>query len=217
VSSELPTLDRRQFADRLLAALPGRRLDAEALDRLHLHYEELRRWAPRIDLVGPGAAREIVERHYAESLEALDWLPAGSFRLADLGSGAGFPGMILALARGDLETWLVEPRERRAAFLATVARRTGLAAQMVDARVAAPLPATFPNELQILTMRALRLEPRAYRALAERLAPRARLLVWSGEASEPPASPFVETRTRRLPGSERRCLREYAAGHEEVR
>jgi len=216
VSLQLPDLDRAEFARRLAAAHSGPPLGAPALDRLFVHFEELRRWAPRIDLVGPGAAREIVERHYAEALEGLDWLPSGPVRLADLGSGAGFPGLILALARGDLEAWLVEPRERRAAFLATVARRARLAVEVVNARVSATLPAALPTNLEIVTLRALRLEPRAYEALRPNLAPTARLLVWAGEASDAPPQPFRETRRRPLPDSERRSLREYAVATAEA-
>jgi len=210
VPSQFPALDRSAFADRLAAAYAGPPLDEAAVDRLFLHFEELRRWAPRVDLVGPGAAVEIVERHYAEALEGLRYLPAGPLRLADLGSGAGFPGLILALARGDLETWLVEPRERRAAFLATVARRAGLAVEVVGARVSAKLPAALPKNLQIVTLRALRLEPRAYEALRPNLAPTARLLVWAGDATDAPPPSFRETRRRAMPDSLHRQLREYA-------
>ena len=60
-----------------------------ALDRLWLHYQELRRWNPTLSLVGPGTAGEIVERHYGEALAALPLLRPGPQVVIDAGSGAG--------------------------------------------------------------------------------------------------------------------------------
>lgn len=204
----LPALSSAEFASRLRAAREAA-LDSQALERLFAHYEELRRWAPRLDLIGPGAVGEIFERHYAEALAALPWMPAGAARLVDLGSGAGFPGLVLAAARPDLEVWLVEPRARRAAFLAAAARRMRLSVRLLAVRVAEPLPPEFPSVVEVLTVRGLRLEPRAWRALASRLVPGACLISWSG--GEPPELPngFVTGRELRLPGADRRRLREY--------
>lgn len=207
--TEIPDLDRGTFLGRISLAWPSRPLDDSTADRLFAHYQELRRWAARVDLVGPGVAEELPERHYAEALAASDWIPHGA-RLLDLGSGAGFPGFVLAAARPDLAVWLVEPRVRRAAFLSSAARRAGLALQVLNARVAAaPLP-DLPTAIDRLTVRALRLDARSYRALLPHLGPDARLLSWSGE--EPPAvpEPFVLCRTRHLAASRQRYLREYS-------
>jgi 16S rRNA (guanine(527)-N(7))-methyltransferase RsmG len=181
--------------------------------RLFAHYEELRRWAPRVDLIGPGTAEEAVERHFAESLAALPWLPpappggGSGGRLLDLGSGAGFPGLVLAAARPDLEVFLVEPRERRRAFLAAVARRSGLEVEILGARVSARALPELPAD--VVTVRALRLEPAEWIALAGKLAPGAALLLWSG--ASPPALPelFRPQRELRLPASRDRRLRGY--------
>lgn len=205
----VPALSRRVFARRLAQAPSSPRLDEPAIDRLFEHYQELQRWAPRMDLIGPGAAGELPERHYAESLVASAWIPQGA-RLLDLGSGAGFPGFVLAAARPDLEVWLVEPRARRAAFLAAAARRAGLSLQVVNARVAAAPQPDLPTAIDRLTVRALRLDARSYRALLPHLAPDARLLSWSG--AEPPEmpEPFEAQRTVQLAESSRRYLREYS-------
>ena len=83
---ELPALTEAEFSHRLgrfwpegLAPLgpqaPLVPLAPNTLQRLFVHYEELRRWAGTIALIGPGAAGELFERHYAESLLALPWLP----------------------------------------------------------------------------------------------------------------------------------------------
>jgi 16S rRNA (guanine527-N7)-methyltransferase len=205
----LPALSREQLALRLARVLPGFALDDALAARLLGHYEALRRWAPRVDLIGPGAVGELVERHYGEALAALDWIPAAARRLVDLGSGAGFPGFVLAAARPELEVWLIEPRARRAAFLAAAARRAQLSLRVVNARVAAASLPELPSGIDILTVRALRLEPPAYGALLPRLVAGARLLSWSGETAPELPPGFVAGRSRRLAGSERRFLREY--------
>jgi 16S rRNA G527 N7-methylase RsmG len=205
----LAELEAEPFA-RLLRAVAGvPPLADEVLARLHAHHRELVRWASRIDLVGPGAADELFERHYGESLSALPWLPERPFRLADLGSGAGFPGLILAAARPDAEVWLVEPRQRRAAFLEAAARRMRLGVRVLGVRVSPQTLPELPDRLDVVTQRALRLDPRAARALLARLAAGARWLVWSG--GEPPELPaeLIAGRILALPASRQRFLREY--------
>ena len=199
-------------ADEFTSALEraGAPLLAEASrSALYAHYRELARWAPKIDLIGPGVAAELFERHYAESLAALPWLPTTPFRLLDLGSGAGFPGLVLAAARPDAEVWLVEPRERRAAFLESAARKAGLGAHVVAARVESSSAPDLPDRIAVVTVRALRLVPPIVRALAPRLAADARLLAWSG--ATPPELPrsFEAGRSLLLPASRDRHLREY--------
>ncbi|HEV2757160.1 MAG TPA: 16S rRNA (guanine(527)-N(7))-methyltransferase RsmG [Actinomycetota bacterium] len=94
----------------------------------------IREWAPRLDLVSPGDLDRLEERHIEDSLRAaplLDELPDGP--CADIGSGAGFPGIPLAIARPERRWTLIEPRHRRAAFLEEVVRELGLACQVVAA------------------------------------------------------------------------------------
>jgi 16S rRNA (guanine527-N7)-methyltransferase len=205
---ELPELDRSSFEQRLReAGAPP--LQGGAIDALFVHYEELRRWAPKIDLIGPGAVGELFERHYVESLTALPWLPDGSFRLLDVGTGAGFPGLILAAALPNAEAWLFEPRERRAAFLASVVRKAGLGARVVAARVAPAALAELPGPVHVVTLRALRLDPPLVRALAPILATGSQLLVWSGREEPLTTAGFEAGRTLLLPHSRERHLREY--------
>lgn len=207
--SRLEPLGRAAFSSRLATLVPTLAERPGALDRLHAHHEELVRWAPRIDLVGPGAAEELLERHYAESLAALPLLPAGPARLVDIGSGAGFPGWILAAARPDLEVWLVEPRERKAAFLRAAARRAGLSVRVLAARVAAASRAPLPEAIDLLTVRAVRLDTGLFAALAGHLAAGAELLAWTGaEAPEVPAGAVLLDELP-LAGSDRRLLRRY--------
>jgi 16S rRNA (guanine527-N7)-methyltransferase len=95
-------------------------------------YEDLlRTWAPRMDLVAPSDLGRLWERHIEDSLRLLpllDDVPAGI--CVDVGSGAGFPGIPLAIAEPDRSWVLLEPRQKRAAFLEEVVRALGLSCEV---------------------------------------------------------------------------------------
>ena len=92
----------------------------------------MRRWAPRLDLVSAGDLERFEERHIADSLRLaplIDDLPEGP--CIDVGSGAGLPGIPLAIARPERHWRLLEPRTRRAGFLEEVVRSLGLACEVL--------------------------------------------------------------------------------------
>ena len=94
----------------------------------------VRTWAPRLDLVSPGDLDRFETRHVEDSLRAvplLGQLPEGP--CVDVGSGAGLPGIPLAIADPNRPWTLVEPRHRRAAFLEEVVRTLGLSCRVVTA------------------------------------------------------------------------------------
>jgi 16S rRNA (guanine527-N7)-methyltransferase len=179
-------------------ALSPEPLDDEVVAALHAHYDELRRWSARLSLIGPGTATEVIDRHFGESLAALPWLPSTpTGRLLDVGSGAGFPGLVLAAARPRWEVTLVEAQERKWAFLQAAARRAALSCRCLNARVAALLPPGLPDAYEVVTVRALRLPPPLLAALAARLTPEGRLLLWAGAAD--PALPATLRIANQLP------------------
>jgi 16S rRNA (guanine527-N7)-methyltransferase len=199
----LPPISKKRFA-----ALSPEPLDGRAVDALHAHYQELSVWNQRLSLIGPGTLDEVLERHYGESLAALPLVPSEAKFGLDIGSGAGFPGLILAAARPGLEMTLVEAREKKWAFLSSAARKASLPCRCLNVRVSVPLPAGIPASLDLVTARALKLDPDVLGALAERLGPAGRVLLWLGE--EDPALPaaLVPGRSVKLPGSERRRILE---------
>jgi 16S rRNA (guanine527-N7)-methyltransferase len=102
----------------------GLSLSAEALLSVSRYLAELDHWRRRINLTGTLSARGLVD-HALESALGEQLIAHGE-RVVDIGSGAGLPGMVLAIARPDLALTLVEPRQKRAAFLRHVARALGL-------------------------------------------------------------------------------------------
>jgi len=86
----------------------------------------LLRWNRRVALTAVTDPMEILKFHFGESLFALSALPVGHGRLADIGSGAGFPGLPLLMLRPDLDVVLIEPNSKKAAFLAEIIRELNL-------------------------------------------------------------------------------------------
>ena len=118
----------------------------ERADPLDLYLEELRRWGARTNLVGSTHAGALA-RHVGDSLAAAEHLPSGA-RVVDLGSGAGFPGIPLALRRPDLSIDLVEIRERRVNFLRHVVRKLDLRhATVLRQRIEDPPPEVYTYAL----------------------------------------------------------------------
>jgi 16S rRNA (guanine527-N7)-methyltransferase len=112
----------------------------------------LRKWQKAINLVSGATLDDVWNRHFLDSAQLLPLLPQGEGHLTDLGSGAGFPGLVLAILSGR-PTNLVESDGRKAAFLGEVARATGCAGrvQIHAARVEALKPWLSP----VVTARAL--------------------------------------------------------------
>ena len=102
---------------------PFGRLTEYQLDLLARHYELLCNWNKRINLTRIRNVREAVQFHYCESLFLAQWLPKGKLRVADVGSGAGFPGIPVALLRPDCTVDLIESHQRKAVFLREASRQ----------------------------------------------------------------------------------------------
>jgi len=92
-------------------------LDERAAQLLWSHFGLLRRWNKKLNLTSVVDLEGAVERHYAESLFLASLLPTGVTRVADIGSGAGFPGLPIAAVRPGVELVLVESDRRKGAFL----------------------------------------------------------------------------------------------------
>ena len=126
----------------------------ETLERLTVYLELLRRWQRAVNLVGRGTLADPWRRHVLDCAQLAPHVPAGAATVVDLGSGAGFPGMVLSIM-GLRGVHLVESDRRKAQFLREVARATGASVQVhaeriermrgwsadvITARALAPLP-----------------------------------------------------------------------------
>lgn len=121
----------------------------ETFDKFERYLVLLRQWQPRINLVAPSTLESAWERHILDSLQLLPLLPTWDSQIVDIGSGAGFPGLALAIA-GCSHVHLVESDQRKCAFLTEVARATGVSPTLHRARAETLI---FPS-VDVFTSRA---------------------------------------------------------------
>jgi len=140
--------------DELVASVPRGTLD-KLVDLSAL----VRKWNPKINLIGKSTEAEIWHRHIIDSLQLVS-VAAPSARWCDIGSGGGFPGLIIAIARPETDVTLIESDQRKCAFLVIAKQRLELknldirderieeakpeAADTVSARALAPLNKLLP-------------------------------------------------------------------------
>lgn len=120
-------------------AAVGLDVSRETRERLERYFELLKKWNPAINLVAKSTIEEAWTRHFIDSAQIFDLAPAGVQHWADLGSGGGFPGLVVAtLAAGRasaMKTTLVESDRRKAAFLRTVARELDIVVEVIAERI----------------------------------------------------------------------------------
>jgi 16S rRNA (guanine527-N7)-methyltransferase len=117
-------------------------------------YEELLKiWQQKINLVSTSTLSDLWERHFQDSLQLLPYIPEDAHNLIDLGSGAGFPGLVLAIAlSGKIKATLIESDLRKCLFLENVSRETFLDVVILRERIES---IKEPLQGDIITARAL--------------------------------------------------------------
>jgi 16S rRNA (guanine527-N7)-methyltransferase len=129
-----PSWDRERFGSAF-------DVSRETLAGFDAYRDILLKWNRRINLISRSTEADIWGRHFADSAQLRKYCPAGARRWADLGSGAGFPGLVIALlareASPGLRVVMVESDARKAAFLVAAAQAVGVQAEVVSRRVEA--------------------------------------------------------------------------------
>ena len=160
----------------LLAAefAPYGALSEVQLEQLEGHYNSLTRWNDRLNLTRIRDLEESVRFHYCESLFCARFLPPGAHRIADIGSGAGFPGIPIAILRPECEVTLVESHQRKAVFLREAAR------ELKNVRVISRRADDLQDIFDWVVSRAVAPEE----VLRLKLSPRTALLIGAGDAAK---------------------------------
>lgn len=186
-------------ADSPLTPLHAAQLDA--------YLALLLRWNARLNLTAVREPEAIVRRHFAESLFAAEYIPRAAATLLDFGSGAGFPGIPVAIARPEIAVTLAESQGKKAAFLREAVRTLGLRAEVWAARVEAMAP---ERVFDAVTLRAVDKMPQACRLAAARVAPGGCLAVFTTVAAQSALDDLPGIRwsgAHPIPGSRQEILR----------
>ena len=146
-------------------------LPASSRDRLESLTRLLQKWNPAINLVAPQSLPDVWQRHIADSAQLFAYRPSGAGTWLDLGSGGGFPGLVIAILAKDeaptLRVELVESDQRKCVFLQTAARDLGLSVTITRSRI----EALMPRNADVVSARALARLGRLCRYAAPNLAP----------------------------------------------
>jgi 16S rRNA (guanine527-N7)-methyltransferase len=184
----------REFQDRLArrAKRAGTPLSQDLAARLEIYFRLLETWNRKINLTGLNlteAAPETIDRLLIEPLVAARHIPLGATRMIDIGSGGGSPAIPMALGVPSIRLLMVESKTRKAVFLREAIR----AVELKDAEVAA---SRFEELLarpdlhdahDVVTIRAVRIEPRVLSNLQAFLKPRGLLFLFRGATAADPS------------------------------
>jgi 16S rRNA (guanine527-N7)-methyltransferase len=164
---------------------------ADQIARIRDYVAILLRWNRSVSLTSITDPEEIVGRHFGESMFASKLLPVENCRLADVGTGAGFPGLALKIASPGMQITLIESNKKKCAFLSEVVRSLGFAGVEI-------LPERFeqirPESIQanIITSRAVGEFKQLLRWSGNALVRRGHIVLWVGAEDS--------TRIARTPG-----------------
>ena len=192
--------------NQLLADAGMAPLSEEQLGQFSSFLSLIIRWNARINLTSIRTEEGILSRHFVESIACARALPAGISTLLDFGSGAGFPGIPIALCRPEIAVTLAESQVKKAAFLQEAVRTLGLTAKVHSGRAEA-LRAVF----DCVTLRAVDKMPEAVAAASAIVAPGGWLAILTTHplvsTMQTAASPdFIWEGPVPLPGSDQRVL-----------
>jgi 16S rRNA (guanine527-N7)-methyltransferase len=177
----------------------GISLDERVCAQLALYRTLLIEWSGRMNLTTVQEPRAILIKHFLDSLTILRYLPAGA-PLLDIGSGAGFPGMVIRIVRPELPVTLVEARARKVGFLEEIRRRLGLAGCEILHRHLGKAAPDLEGRFGVVVSRAVQAWP-AFLALARPfLRPGGRVIAMLGREA-PPAEEALRRALTPLGGS----------------
>src|SRR5579864_1352305 len=159
-------MDSARMSELLNPFVAAADLSTELIEQLQLHLDLLMRWNARVNLTAVRDPEQIVTRHFGESLFAAQVLrnsaPPSALHLADVGSGAGFPGVPIALLTPEIELTLIESQSKKATFLRELLRTL----KLDRAHVFTGRAEQWQNVADIVTMRAIKHFERALPAAA---------------------------------------------------
>jgi 16S rRNA (guanine527-N7)-methyltransferase len=191
----------------LLAGAGQPLLEPAVAKRFGDYYSLLIRWNARINLTAIRTEEGILSRHFVESIACGSALPGGIVSLLDFGSGAGFPGIPIALCHPEMAVTLAESHGRKAAFLQEAVRVLGISSKVHSGRAE-----TLGERFDCVVLRAVDRMPQAVQAASRLVAAKGWLALMTtgaelaGLQRSAGGAEFSWNRVVQLPGSEDRVV-----------
>lgn len=191
-----------QFREALLSACSelGLSLTPAQIEQSLAYAELLRKWSARLSLTTVNSPGELARLHFAEAFWAAEVYLSRPMRVADIGSGAGFPGLAMKLYRPDSALSLLERNLKKVVFLETLRSRLRLSVEI--ARTSAEAWDGW-DEIDLAVMRAVRPDRRLLKPLAARGIP---LLYFQAKESSPLPKPWTLQKSNLYPLSTQRVM-----------
>jgi len=163
-------------------------LSDDDLERFQTYAGLLRKWQSKLNLVGDSTLADLWRRHFLDSLQLAAYAPDGPKCWVDLGSGAGFPGLALAIAFRPQSSWrpgfkmvLIESNLRKSVFLQEVIRATGARAEVIARRVEQVSQTDLGGPASVITARGFAPLARLLDISAHLCGPQTRFLLLKGQ------------------------------------
>jgi 16S rRNA (guanine527-N7)-methyltransferase len=190
----------------LLAELGLQPAGASLAGRFETYLSLLVRWNARMNLTAVRDTAGILSRHFLDSIVCARLLPGGIGTLLDFGSGAGFPGIPIALCRPEIAVTLAESQSKKAAFLQEAVRALGISAVVYSGRAE-----TLRMGFDCVTLRAVDKMSKAVQTASRLVAPRGWLALMTTEVELKPLEGRIgfahgDLAIFPLPGSDHRIL-----------
>jgi 16S rRNA (guanine527-N7)-methyltransferase len=199
-------LEQRQISDLLLPYLEGHHLSADQVNDISTYIDLLLKWNQAINLTAIRRPEEVVRRHFGESLFAACHLlaPDAADSVIDVGSGAGFPGVVLKIFAPAIRLTLVESHGKKATFLRELSRTLHLS----DVQVIQERAERLQDRATLVTFRAVEKFERILCIAASLVAPGGRLGALIGASQLTAAASILpgDWRSAAIPESESRVL-----------
>jgi 16S rRNA (guanine527-N7)-methyltransferase len=193
-----------QIQERLASFLGGRQLSAYQLQQVANHLELLLKWNAKMSLTAVRSPEEMMTRHFGESFFVAHLLlDEGTNSVIDLGSGAGFPGLPMAIYAPQAKVTLIESQNKKATFLKEVVRTL----ELKNVEVFGGRGEEYPGKADVVVLRAVEKFGLAAEVAAKLVAPAGRLglMIGVGQGKDLPQN-FEWEVGKPIPGTKTRMV-----------
>lgn len=130
-------------------------MQVDIQEKLKTYQGLLEKWQPKINLISNSTLSNAWQRHFEDSIQLSQYIPEDAKTIYDLGSGGGFPGLVLAMMRPEIEMNLIESDQKKCIFMKTVSRETQTPVKIHNCRIEDVSCETIPDVIMARALASL--------------------------------------------------------------